>query len=45
MMDRTPSLSLQKDLVVTRATVAAVAEMVKADAQRRAATDADYEIT
>ena len=38
-------ISLQQDLVVTRAKVAAVAEMMKADAQRRAATDADDIIT
>lgn len=34
-------MSLQQDLVVTRAKVAAVAEMAKADAQRRATNDAD----
>ncbi|KAJ5795932.1 uncharacterized protein N7518_004472 [Penicillium psychrosexuale] len=33
-------MSLRQDLVVTRAKVAAVAEMVKADAQRRATTAA-----
>lgn len=38
-------MSLQQDLIVTRAKVAAVAEMVKADAQRRAAVDADDDIT
>lgn len=38
-------MSLQQDLVVTRAKVAAVAEMMKMDAQRRAATDADDRIT
>ncbi|CAG8073926.1 unnamed protein product [Penicillium olsonii] len=38
-------MSLQQDLVVTRAKVAAVAEMIKADAQKRAATDADDIIT
>jgi hypothetical protein len=36
-------MSLRQDLVVTRAKVAAVAEMAKADAQRRAANDADYD--
>jgi hypothetical protein len=38
-------MSLQQDLVVTRAKVAAVAKMMKTDAQRRAATDADDRIT
>ena len=38
-------ISLQQDLVVTRAKVAAVAEMMKADARRRAATDTNDEIT
>jgi hypothetical protein len=38
-------MSLQQDLVVTRAKVAAVAEMMKADAQRRAATDTNDIIT
>ena len=38
-------MSLQQDLVVTRAKVAAVAEMMKTDAQRRAATDSDDRIT
>jgi hypothetical protein len=38
-------MSLQQDLVVTRAKLAAVAEMMKTDAQGRAATYADDRIT
>lgn len=38
-------MSLKQDLVLTRAKVAAVAEMMKTDAQGRAATDADDRIT
>ncbi|KAF4765573.1 hypothetical protein HAV15_003280 [Penicillium sp. str.  len=38
-------MSLQQDLVVTRAKVTAVAEMMKTDAQGKAATDADDRIT
>lgn len=36
-------MSLRQDLVVTRAKVAAVAEMAKADAQGRETNDADYD--
>ncbi|KAJ5214069.1 hypothetical protein N7449_001238 [Penicillium cf. viridicatum] len=41
----TVPMSLQQYLVVTRAKVAAVAEIMKTDAQGRAATDADDRIT